>query len=712
MATLQEALDLALQHHRAGRLDEADALYRRILDAVPGHTDALHLLGLLRLSRGDAAGAADLIGQAVERSPAVGQLRFNLGNALSGAGRAEAAAEQYAAATRLLPDFAPAFAALGQVLAGLGRPAEALPAFARWAALDGGDPNLFVQAANLHLGLGRIDAAVTAYTRVVALAPATCGVLMTLARLLLQANRFAEATRLLRRAVRLDPGSAEAHDELGRVLEALRVWDEAADALSVAARLRAGDAPLRHRLGMAMRHANRDGAAAEAFRAIPAAADARGEAAYQLGLIERQDGRLDAAEAAFREALARYPQHAPAQFHLGLTLKLLGRDREAFADPSGFGEAHADLAARLVREDRLKDASAHFHEALLFRPDLESARRGLLDVLKERRRRCDPAVLSHKEHTDEWGNIELYAAMDAYNRALLAEPRLVGVPPSAAGAEPPRRPRVFDGFTFYNELDLLELRFEELYDHVDAFVVVEAPWTFQGKPKPLIFQDNAARFARFADKIVQVVAGDGSGPSPWDREKVQRDAIMQGLLGRAAPDDVVFIGDVDEIPRRRTVEAIRDNPVLATRLNRLSVDYYCGFLDFECNYKWHKPIALPYRLLEALGPDLTRFLAIAKYGTLLYDCGWHFSWLGGIEKVIGKLTSYAHSEYTRLADEDPRRLRAALRSGQGIFGLMDSAHGYGGEFQVVPLDGGFPDTVRADPERYRRLGWFYDCWTD
>ena len=62
-------------------------------------------------------------------------------------------------------------------------------------------------------------------------------------------------------------------------------------------------------------------------------------------------------------------------------------------------------------------------------------------------------------------------------------------------------PKIVDAFTFYNELDMLEIRLAELYNVVDFFVLVEATETFQGSPKPLYFDQNRARFKKYAKKI-------------------------------------------------------------------------------------------------------------------------------------------------------------------------------------------------------------------
>ncbi|MEM6579230.1 MAG: N-acetylglucosaminyltransferase, partial [Pseudomonadota bacterium] len=85
-------------------------------------------------------------------------------------------------------------------------------------------------------------------------------------------------------------------------------------------------------------------------------------------------------------------------------------------------------------------------------------------------------------------------------------------------------PRIFDCFPFFNEIELLELRLEQHYDHVDFFVLAEATHTFSGLPKPLHFEEHAERFDRFADKIIHVVIDDDIDTrNGWARENFQRD---------------------------------------------------------------------------------------------------------------------------------------------------------------------------------------------
>ena len=67
---------------------------------------------------------------------------------------------------------------------------------------------------------------------------------------------------------------------------------------------------------------------------------------------------------------------------------------------------------------------------------------------------------------------------------------------------------IYDCFIFFNELELLELRLNELAGVVDKFVLVEATRTFTNEPKPLFFQENRARFREFDSRIIHVVVAD------------------------------------------------------------------------------------------------------------------------------------------------------------------------------------------------------------
>jgi len=160
--SLSGALSAALEHHNAGRLGEAEALYRQILEVKPDHADALHYLGVIAYQVGNHEVAADLIGKATRISPtgemfsnlglvlqAQGQLddavdhyrralsyqpghveaHNNLGNALKDKGELDGAVEHYRHALRLRPDFAVAHNNLGVTLKMQGKLDEAVKSF-------------------------------------------------------------------------------------------------------------------------------------------------------------------------------------------------------------------------------------------------------------------------------------------------------------------------------------------------------------------------------------------------------------------------------------------------------------------------------------------------------------------------------------------------------------------------------------------------------
>ena len=199
--------------------------------------------------------------------------------------------------------------------------------------------------------------------------------------------------------------------------------------------------------------------------------------------------------------------------------------------------------------------------------------------------------------------------------------------------------RVWDSFLFCDELDLLEARLTELDDAVYRHVLVEAPVTHQGDPKPLRFQENRDRFAPWKDKIIHVVANLPDG-TPKERENAQREAAWQGL-GAYRPGDILLHGDVDEIPRADVCQDMTDR-VAAMRLHLVAVNlldpgWWPGTVGTEGRYS-----------LNSMRDG--RFSADRKNG-IIYDGGWHFSWLGGPDAVRAKVHSFMHPEYIPYIDE-------------------------------------------------------------
>lgn len=233
------------------------------------------------------------------------------------------------------------------------------------------------------------------------------------------------------------------------------------------------------------------------------------------------------------------------------------------------------------------------------------------------------------------------------------------------GKDQPIPMAVFDCFTFFNEMDVLEIRLNEMASAVDTFVIAEAPWTFQGKPKPLYFDDNRARFRRFLPKIRHLVIEDQPDSDvAWHREFHQRNALKRGL-NHANLSDTVIVSDVDEIVK---VSAVRQAAATgAFVFLEMSLHYY--FMDLKRTPPWIKPYAAPWSVVREIS-DISEprmlellYLEIIKENTsnsVLHNAGWHFSWLGGVPKIMDKLNAFSHTEEAVQRWADPEILRKEI----------------------------------------------------
>jgi beta-1,4-mannosyl-glycoprotein beta-1,4-N-acetylglucosaminyltransferase len=258
---------------------------------------------------------------------------------------------------------------------------------------------------------------------------------------------------------------------------------------------------------------------------------------------------------------------------------------------------------------------------------------------------------------------------------------------------------IFDCIIFFNELDLLELRLYELDSVVDRFVIVEAPVTFSGEPKPLHFADNEQRFAPWREKIIHIVVEDmPQCADTWQRESHQRNAVIRGLHS-AASGDAVILSDADEIPS-------------ADAISRWSPELEPRRFEQVCSYYWINCVGGGWA-----GSRILPFSGLARYPSLdairydpfplLENGGWHFSFLGGAERVIAKLEAYSHSELNLDRYKDPKYLAIVMNLGIDIFGRSDT------HWKFHPLDHRLPQALHDHPERFGHLVrevMFHEDW--
>jgi beta-1,4-mannosyl-glycoprotein beta-1,4-N-acetylglucosaminyltransferase len=217
--------------------------------------------------------------------------------------------------------------------------------------------------------------------------------------------------------------------------------------------------------------------------------------------------------------------------------------------------------------------------------------------------------------------------------------------------------KIFNCFTFFNELDLLEFSLKLLDSSVDHFVIVESNLTHSGEPKPYYFEANKKRFEPWLHKITYVpVKQSAEGlhfnknessynptSASWKLENEQREALSI-VKTMAGDDDLIILGDLDEIPDPAVLKKIR--PANEPRALSLLFHYYfmnCQNVGTE--RWWNGSIIASGKQFRDLSPQLLRDnrnnYPIIKKG------GWHFSYLGGLEKIKYKLASFAHTEFNK-----------------------------------------------------------------
>jgi beta-1,4-mannosyl-glycoprotein beta-1,4-N-acetylglucosaminyltransferase len=213
---------------------------------------------------------------------------------------------------------------------------------------------------------------------------------------------------------------------------------------------------------------------------------------------------------------------------------------------------------------------------------------------------------------------------------------------------------IYDVQTFFNEIDLCLLRFEILDPYVDFFIVNESNITFSGNPKSLYFLENMDKFNKFQHKIIHYVFDeDTSSMDQWSRESAQRDGSINVLGRYCKDDDIIFFGDVDEIPNFENIDLNIYQPDKLFVCHQDFYYYYFNTLFTDCTQPdnfWKGTRFCSYELLKQNSIDSLR--NVNSYFNKnnpdkvvdIANAGWHFSFLGNADKVKYKIESYSHQE--------------------------------------------------------------------
>lgn len=282
--------------------------------------------------------------------------------------------------------------------------------------------------------------------------------------------------------------------------------------------------------------------------------------------------------------------------------------------------------------------------------------------------------------------------------------------------------KVYDTVMFFNELDLLEIRMEYLDDVVDYFVVSESPMkTGKHEEKPLYFADNKERFKKWKHKIIHNVVDVIPNPfvfektesdyqrkvlniikgythyphNVWiyDNVTYQREMSINNIVDKLNDDDVLIISDLDEIPNKDVFKEI-DIPEGGFVHCMQSMRQY--YVNVEKNEEWFGSKVLKAKYLKS--PDFIGINGLRmkkEQGNRVKNCGWHLTFLGGVEKIKEKIQTYEHQEFNKSNILD--NIEERIKNNQDIYNRGERY-----TYSDVSMDM-FPNNIRTILEKYPKF---------
>jgi len=279
---IQKTIQIAIEHHQAGRLPEAESAYRKIIQIEPSNSATLHLYGLLADQQGRGELAVELLGKAVRFNPSNPTIYISLGNALQVIGKLDEAVENYRQALLRKPDLAEVHYNLGVAFQAQGKFGEAVEHYQQAVALNPNDVDTHNNLAMVLQGMGKPDAAIMHYRLALGLHPGHAIVHINLGVALFNQGELDAAAERFHHALALQPDSANAHYNLGHVFKERRQLDAATASYRKALMLKPGFA----------------------------------EAHNNLGNVLREQGKLDEAVRSYHDAISFRPDDAEALSNL------------------------------------------------------------------------------------------------------------------------------------------------------------------------------------------------------------------------------------------------------------------------------------------------------------------------------------------------------------------------------------------------------------
>lgn len=232
--------------------------------------------------------------------------------------------------------------------------------------------------------------------------------------------------------------------------------------------------------------------------------------------------------------------------------------------------------------------------------------------------------------------------------------------------------KIYCASQFFNELDLLDIKLHVLDSYVDYFVILESTKTHSGLDKPLYYNDNKNRYKKFHKKIIHQIIKDtpnnylevlnryqyrqnayldfailkriidadwfNKNVDSYIRDTYEKEALLYPLFGSGCQkEDIVLLGDLDEIPSPQSIEWLLAN-FNSEEIYHFRQKMFYYYLNVEKrNEPWIGTMAMSF--INFLNNSFCRMRSY-KNGIFIENGGWHFTYMGGAEKVLQKVQSW------------------------------------------------------------------------
>ncbi|MEQ8196084.1 MAG: tetratricopeptide repeat protein, partial [Rhodospirillales bacterium] len=337
-----------LEHHQAGQLDQAAAVYRDLLKRHPDHAEGWYHLGGIAYQKNDWPGAVEALQKALS----------------------------------LKPDYVEALNVLGVSYKNLDRPDEALACLQKAVALRPDLADAQCNLGNVYLKLDCLEDAERHYREAVELHPGFVLAHSNLGAALLRQRRWDEAVACLKKAVALAPNYAEAHNNLGAAYKETERNDLAVAHYRKALALSPDFADAHNNLANVLAATDQTDTAIEHYRRALALGLNNAETLANLGAALQDRERFEDAVQCYRRAIDLDPGYAVAYNNMGNALNLQGQPDEAIAfyrkavaiDPR-FADAHNNIGIVMSEQGRMKEAVESYRSVIAVDPDFTKAYR-------------------------------------------------------------------------------------------------------------------------------------------------------------------------------------------------------------------------------------------------------------------------------------------------------------------------------------------------